>query len=92
MVSYKGEGYGTYYPTKKYYSTLKGVTRIVSLVRPRIVHAYIIPRIPTDPIYTNWQANRVWVMDVYFLPEPGAMLMLGSGIAGLAGLAFFRRR
>jgi len=90
-VSYKGK-YGTYYPTRKYYSTLKGVTRIVSLVKPRLVHAYTIPRLETDPIFIQWQANKIWLLDVYFLPEPGAMLMIGSGIVAIAGLAFFRRR
>lgn len=90
-VEYKGQG-KTYYPTKKYYTTLKGVTRVVSLVRPRILHVYQVPRLVTDPIFSNYAAPRILRMKVFFLPEPGTLLMLGSGIAGLAGLALLRRR
>jgi hypothetical protein len=90
-VEYKGKG-KTYYPTKKYYTTLTGVTRVVSLVKPRITHVYQIPRIPTDPVFSNYRANRVQIMKVFFLPEPGSLLLIGSGIAGLAGLALLRRR
>jgi hypothetical protein len=90
-VEYKGQG-KTYYPTRKYYTKLTGVTRAVSLVKPRLKYAYQIPRLPQDPIITNYQANRVQIMKVFFLPEPSAILLLGSGIAGLAGLAFLRRR
>jgi hypothetical protein len=90
-VIYKGFG-KTYYPTKKYYSTLKGVTRVVSLVKPRILHVYQDPRIVEDPIRRKYGVPRIERMKVFFLPEPGAMLMLGSGIAGLAALALLRRR
>jgi hypothetical protein len=31
-------------------------------------------------------------MNVFFLPEPGALLMLGAAVAGLAGLSLLRRR
>jgi hypothetical protein len=90
-IVYKGQGNYTY-PKKVYHTTLKGVTRVVSLVKPRLVTTLEYPRIPTDPIGIAYQANRIYGMKVYFLPEPGTMLMLGSGIAGLAGLAFLRRR
>lgn len=79
----------------KYYTTmekLEGVTRVVSLVRPRLTHTYLRPRITSDPIIRNFTAARMWTMKVYFLPEPGALLLLGSGIAGLAGLYLLRRR
>jgi hypothetical protein len=81
-----GYDYGT---TKQY---LKGVTRVVSLVRPRLIHTYLRPRIASDPIVNNFSAARLWKMRVFFLPEPGQLLMLGSAIAGLGGLYLLRRR
>jgi hypothetical protein len=90
-IVYKGVGNYTY-PKKVYHTTLKGVTRVVSMVKPRLLTVLKYPRIPTDPINSPFSGNRVQQMKVYFLPEPGTMLMLGSGIAGLAGLAFLRRR
>jgi hypothetical protein len=90
-VEYKGKG-KTYYPTAKYYTKLTGVTRAVSLVRPRITHTYLTPRIPTDPIVQNYAANRVAVMKVFFLPEPGSMLLIAAGVLGVSGLAVLRRR
>jgi hypothetical protein len=90
-VEYKGKG-KTYYPTKKYYTKLTGVTRVVSLVHPRLTHTYQIPRIPTDPIISNFQANRLQIMKVFFLPEPGSLLLIASGLVGVTGLFLLRRR
>jgi hypothetical protein len=76
--------------TKQY---LKGVTRVVSMVRPRLVHTYRVPLDPSvDPITNIRQAARLHTMKVFFLPEPGGMLMLGAGIAALLGLSRMRRR
>jgi hypothetical protein len=81
----------TYTTTAKQY--LKGVTRVVSMVRPRLVHDYNVPLDPSeDPITNIWQAARMHTMTVFFLPEPGGMLMLGAGIAALLGLSRIRRR
>jgi hypothetical protein len=66
-------------------------SRIVSLVRPRLVHTYLRDG-ETGDIITNFQAMRTWRMDVLFLPEPGAVAMLVTGVAGLAGLAALSRR
>jgi hypothetical protein len=72
---------------------LKGVTRVVSMVRPRLVHDYDVPLDPgVDPITNIWQAARLHTMKVFFLPESGGMLMLGAGIAVLLGLSRMRRR
>jgi hypothetical protein len=90
-VDYKGLG-KTYYQTKKYYTTLKGVTRVVSLVTPRILHVYQVPRIPSDPILSNYAAPRAWIMKVFFLPEPTGALMLGAGFVLLLGLYRIRLR
>jgi hypothetical protein len=70
---------------------LKGVTRVVSMVRPRLTHAYLRPIISLgDPNFTNFQAARLETMKVFFLPEPTGALMLAAGIAVLAELG--RRR
>jgi hypothetical protein len=76
-----------------YTQILKGVTRVVSMVRPRLVHDYNVPLDPgVDPITNIWQAARLQTMKVFFLPEPGGMLMLGAGIAALLGLSRMRKR
>jgi len=81
------------YTSTPYTQVLKGVTRVVSMVRPRLVHDYNVPLDPdSDPITNIWQAARMHTMKVFFLPEPGGMLMLGAGIAALLGLSRMRRR
>jgi hypothetical protein len=79
--------------TTPYTQILKGVTRVVSMVRPRLVHDYNVPLDPSvDPITNIWQAARLHTMKVFFLPEPGGMLLLGAGVAALLGLSRMRRR
>ena len=81
----------TYTTTAKQY--LHGVRRVVSMVRPRLVHTYRVPLDPSvDPIANIRQLARLHTMKVFFLPEPGGMLLLGAGIAVLLGLSRIRRR
>ena len=81
------------YTTETYKQYLQGVTRVVSMVRPRLVHDYNVPLDPdSDPITNIWQAARLHTMKVFFVPEPTGMLMLGVGIAVLLGLSRMRRR
>jgi hypothetical protein len=92
------QDYCSTYSSSSYYTCttkqyLKGVTRVVSMVRPRLVHTYRVPLDPSvDPITNIWQAARMHTMTVFFLPEPAGMLMLGAGIAALLGLSRMRRR
>jgi hypothetical protein len=79
--------------TTPYTQVLKGVTRVVSMVRPRLVHDYNVPLDPSvDPITNIWQVARLQQLKVFFLPEPAGMLSLGAGIAALLGLFRMRRR
>jgi hypothetical protein len=79
--------------TTTYKQHLYGVDRVVSMVRPRILHAMSTPLDPTtDPIENIWTPVRLWRLKVYFLPEPAGMLLLGIGIAALLGLSRMRRR
>jgi hypothetical protein len=79
--------------TTPYTQVLKGVTRVVSMVRPRLVHDYNVPLDPdSDPITNIWQVARMRQLKVFFLPEPAGMLLLGVGVAALLGLSRMRRR
>jgi hypothetical protein len=82
---------GTTTRTNKSY--LYGVGRVVSMVRPRLIHDYNVPLDPdSDPITNIRQAARMLRLKVFFLPEPAGMLLLGVGIAALLGLSRMRRR
>ena len=89
----------TYYSSSSYYSsytwrtqTLTGVTRVVSMVRPRLIHTYRVPIDPAEPIENIWTAVRLWRLKVFFLPEPVGMLMLVTGLGCLVVLHRLRRR
>jgi len=71
---------------------LYGVGRVVSMVRPRLIHTYTVSVDPLDPIESTWNVARMWTMKVFFLPEPTGLLLLGAGIAALLGLSRMRRR
>jgi hypothetical protein len=79
--------------TATYKQYMFGVGRVVSMVRPRLIHTYSTPLDPiTDPITATRSIARMWAMKVYFVPEPSGMLLLGAGVAGLLGLSRMRRR
>jgi hypothetical protein len=79
--------------TTMYTQVLTGVTRVVSMVRPRITWTMNLPLDPANNPVTNiWAPVRLSNLRVYFLPEPGGMLALGVGIASLLGLSRMRRR
>jgi len=73
-------------------SYIYNVGRVVSLVRPKLIHTYTTPTDKTEPIWFSWGPARMWRLKVWFLPEPTGMLLLGTGIAALLGLARIRRR
>ena len=64
---------------------------VISLVRPRLVHIYVAPHDPNEPIgRTHGSSLSTWQIDFHFLPEPGGTAMLAAGVVALAGL--YRRR
>ncbi len=79
--------------TDMYTQHLRGVGRVVSMVRPKLIHTYSVPLdINVDPIVNSWNVARMQTIRVFFVPEPTGMLMLGAGIAGMLGLSRIRRR
>jgi hypothetical protein len=81
------------YTQATYKQYMNSVNRVVSMVRPRLKHVYQKPLdTSTDPIFSNFQAARLYTIRVFFVPEAAGMLMLGVGIAALLGLARMRRR
>jgi len=78
--------------TTPYDQVLKGVTRVVSMVRPRLTWTMGVPLDPSEEILNIWSPVRMKRLKVYFLPEPAGMLMLGVGSAALLGLFRMRRR
>ena len=72
--------------------TPNGISGVISLVRPRLVHSYRIQVDPNLPIVMAWAQTGAWQMDFHFLPEPGSTVMMASGLVVLAGLYRMRRR
>ena len=72
--------------------TPNGLSGVISMVRPRLVHTYKIPVDPNLPIQMTWASAGSWQMAFHFLPEPGSTLMMASGLVMLAGLYRLRRR
>jgi hypothetical protein len=72
--------------------TSKGLSGVVSMVRPRLAHTYKILPDPNQPIVMTWASGSAWQMDFHFLPEPGSTAMMASGLVVLAGLYRLRRR
>jgi hypothetical protein len=64
---------------------------VISLVRPRLVHAYRVWPDPNQPVKHTWASGQVWQYDFHFLPEPGSTAMMASGLVALAGLYRLRR-
>jgi hypothetical protein len=78
--------------TRTYKQYLYGVGRVVSMVRPRLIHTYTVPIDPAEPIENTWQAARLWTMKIFFVPEAAGLLLLGAGVAAVLGLSRMRRR
>jgi uncharacterized protein (TIGR03382 family) len=72
-------------------TTMGRLSGVISLVRPRLVHAYSPSAFPDEPMVSR-SFLRIWQMDFHFLPEPGGTVMMAAGVVALAGLYRRRRR
>jgi hypothetical protein len=73
--------------------TAAGLNGIISMVHPRLVHAYSV-FVPSTgkPIQMTWSCARLRKIDFRFLPEPAGVGMLAVGLLALAGLCRFGGR
>jgi len=73
--------------------TAQGLNGTISMVHPRLVHAYTVsPPISGKPIAMSWSSSRLRAIDFRFMPEPAGTAMLAAGFITLAGLYRIRRR
>jgi hypothetical protein len=73
--------------------TAMGLNGTISMVHPRLVHAYLLfPPSSGTPIKMVWSSARLRKIDFRFMPEPTAVLMLASGFVTMAGLYRLRKR
>jgi hypothetical protein len=74
--------------------TAAGLNGTISLVHPRLVHAYLShpSAIPPKEIRASWGSARSRKINFMFAPEPAGVAMLAAGVATLAGLYRLRRR
>jgi hypothetical protein len=73
--------------------TPAGLNGIISMVHPRLVHAYtVFSPSAGRPIQLTWSSARLRKIDFRFLPEPAGFALLTSGLAALASLYRLRRR
>jgi hypothetical protein len=70
--------------------TSMGLSGTLSMVRPRLVQVYTNHTL--DGIYKSQHEFEIWGLNVIFSPEPGRILLWGTGIVILAGLLRLRRR
>ncbi len=60
---------------------LFGVRRVVSMVRPRLIHTYTVPLdTSVDPITNTWQAARMWRLKVFFVSSDPSPCYDGDGV------------
>jgi hypothetical protein len=73
--------------------TPSGLNGIVSMVHPRLVHAYTeFPPGSGKPIKMTWSSARMRKIDFRFLPEPAGIAVLAVGLSALVGLDRQRSR
>jgi hypothetical protein len=73
--------------------TLAGLRGNISLVHPRLIHAYSkIPASGGPQIKMTWSSARMRRIDFRFLPEPAGCTLLVLGALGLARIGGRRRR
>jgi hypothetical protein len=72
--------------------TPNGLSGVISLVRPRLVHTYLDHPLPSYPIVGGSRRISSWRIDFHFMPEPGSTVMMAAGVVVLAGLYRRRRR